>query len=155
MEPDSVDSDSSSSDQQKSSVEAGHSLKEHDKDKRRRIQDTSVEESHHSHLFRVIHEDLRTKSTVGWQNAVTSFENAYNHLDDANTQEFLQLCFRQIVGIMLDQQYVVFSCDLPRSYNMNFRVRYDPSYFEFSLSCVCHIVRAKSAPLKKTVSFKH
>ena len=113
MEPDSADSD----------LHYTKDAKDHDK--RRRVQD-SFNASNADHasiipdivpatsnnpisaqnlaLFRVVYDDLRNKSTVGWQNAVTSFDAAHAHLDREESFEFLQLCFRQIVGIMLDQQ---------------------------------------------------
>ncbi|KDO28586.1 hypothetical protein SPRG_06442 [Saprolegnia parasitica CBS 223.65] len=81
-----------------------HEAKDHEK--RRRIQadaDPSALQAHHMELYRVVYEDLRTKSTVGWQNAVTAFETATAHPETPATIEFLQLCFRQIVSIMLDQ----------------------------------------------------
>ncbi|OQR84903.1 ubiquitin-specific protease [Achlya hypogyna] len=79
-------------------------VKEHEKDKRRRIQEqVDPLQAHDMDLFRLVYEDLRTKSTVGWQNAVNAFETASSHPDTGATVEFLNLCFRQIVSIMLDQ----------------------------------------------------
>ncbi|RHY37999.1 hypothetical protein DYB34_007273 [Aphanomyces astaci] len=56
-----------------------------------------------SGLLRIVYEDLRKQATVGWHNAVNAFEIAHAHLHEAEVQEFLQLCFAQIVNIMLDQ----------------------------------------------------
>ncbi|OQS02233.1 ubiquitin-specific protease [Thraustotheca clavata] len=70
-------------------------------EKRRRIQEDL--QPAQLELYRVVYEDLRSKSTVGWQNAVNSFETASVHLEAPATVEFLQLCFRQILSIMLDQ----------------------------------------------------
>ena len=92
-----------------------HEAKDHEK--RRRIQadaDPSALQAHHMELYRLVYEDLRTKSTVGWQNAVTAFETATAHPETPATVEFLQLCFRQIVSIMLDQQYVLQHCPRPQ-----------------------------------------
>lgn len=58
-------------------------------------------------LFQIVQEDLRLKSTVGWQNAVKSLNSALNHLERPESQLFLEFAFPRIVSIMLDQQYVV------------------------------------------------
>jgi hypothetical protein len=55
-------------------------------------------------LFHVVQEDLRLKSTVGWQNAVKSLTSAMNHIDRQESQMFLEYCFQKIISIMLDQQ---------------------------------------------------
>ncbi|EEY61201.1 ubiquitin-specific protease, putative [Phytophthora infestans T30-4] len=54
-------------------------------------------------LFHVVQEDLRHKSTVGWQNAVKVLNSAYQHIDRPESQAFLDDAFQKIVSIMLDQ----------------------------------------------------
>ncbi|KAI9912824.1 hypothetical protein PsorP6_005736 [Peronosclerospora sorghi] len=54
-------------------------------------------------LFHVVQEDLRLKSTVGWQNAVKVLNSAYQHLDRPESQAFLDDAFSKIISIMLDQ----------------------------------------------------
>ncbi|RMX67424.1 hypothetical protein DD238_003305 [Peronospora effusa] len=58
-------------------------------------------------LFHIVQEDLRLKSTVGWQNAVKVLNSAYQHLERSESQGFLDDAFSKIISIMLDQQYVV------------------------------------------------
>jgi hypothetical protein len=55
-------------------------------------------------LFHVVQEDLRLKSTVGWQNAVKVLNAAYQHMDRPESQAFLDDAFHKIISIMLDQQ---------------------------------------------------
>lgn len=55
-------------------------------------------------LFHIVQEDLRVKSTVGWQNAVKSLNSALNHIDRPESQLFLEYAFSKIISIMLDQQ---------------------------------------------------
>ncbi|GMF64527.1 unnamed protein product [Phytophthora lilii] len=55
-------------------------------------------------LFHVVQEDLRLKSTVGWQNAVKVLNSAFQHLDRPESQAFLDDAFSKIISIMLDQQ---------------------------------------------------
>ncbi|KAF0685065.1 Aste57867_22993 [Aphanomyces stellatus] len=101
MEPDSSDSSTSNA------SHAPPQLK--DSDKRRRIQETTSTDTtpplnpQQIQLYRIVYEDLRKQSTVGWHNAVSSFETAHAHINQAETQEFLQMCFHQILCIMLDQ----------------------------------------------------
>lgn len=57
-------------------------------------------------LFHVVQEDLRLKSTVGWQNAVKVLNAAYQHVDRPESQAFLDDAFFKIISIMLDQQCV-------------------------------------------------
>lgn len=59
-------------------------------------------------LFHIVQDDLRLKSTVGWQNAVKSLTAALHHLERPESQLFLEYAFPRIVSIMLDQQYVPF-----------------------------------------------
>ncbi|KAK1945476.1 putative ubiquitin carboxyl-terminal hydrolase FAF-X [Phytophthora citrophthora] len=54
-------------------------------------------------LFHVVQEDLRLKSTVGWQNAVKVLNSAYQHLERPESQAFLDDAFQKIISIMLDQ----------------------------------------------------
>ncbi|KAG7389558.1 Ubiquitin carboxyl-terminal hydrolase 34 [Phytophthora pseudosyringae] len=54
-------------------------------------------------LFHVVQEDLRQKSTVGWQNAVKVLNSAFQHMDRPESQAFLDDSFQKIVSIMLDQ----------------------------------------------------
>ncbi|OWZ18878.1 Ubiquitin-specific protease [Phytophthora megakarya] len=54
-------------------------------------------------LFHVVQEDLRLKSTVGWQNAVKVLNSAYQHIDRPESQVFLDDAFLKIISIMLDQ----------------------------------------------------
>ncbi|KAJ8524371.1 hypothetical protein ON010_g16747 [Phytophthora cinnamomi] len=54
-------------------------------------------------LFHVVQEDLRLKSTVGWQNAVKVLNSAYQHADRPESQAFLDDAFFKIISIMLDQ----------------------------------------------------
>ncbi|KUF97820.1 ER membrane protein complex subunit 1 [Phytophthora nicotianae] len=54
-------------------------------------------------LFHVVQEDLRHKSTVGWQNAVKVLNSAYQHIDRPESQAFLDDAFQKIISIMLDQ----------------------------------------------------
>lgn len=61
-------------------------------------------------LFHVVQEDLRLKSTVGWQNAVKTLNSALAHIDRSESQLFLDYAFPKIVSIMLDQQYVPPAC---------------------------------------------
>lgn len=57
-------------------------------------------------LFHVVREDLRLKSTVGWQNAVKVLNAAQQHVDRPESQVFLDDAFFKIISIMLDQQCV-------------------------------------------------
>ncbi|CEG36029.1 ubiquitin carboxyl-terminal hydrolase partial [Plasmopara halstedii] len=54
-------------------------------------------------LFHVVRDDLRHKSTVGWQNAVKVLNAAYQHIDHPESQAFLDDSFQKIISIMLDQ----------------------------------------------------
>ncbi|KAH9155126.1 hypothetical protein AeRB84_002882 [Aphanomyces euteiches] len=74
-------------------------------DKRRRIQETMETplNAQQMQLYRIVYEDLRKQSTVGWHNAVSFLETAHAHLNQPETQEYLQMCFHQIISIMLDQ----------------------------------------------------
>ncbi|KAE9358655.1 hypothetical protein PF008_g2606 [Phytophthora fragariae] len=54
-------------------------------------------------LFHVVREDLRLKSTVGWQNAVKVLNAAQQHVDRFESQVFLDDAFFKIISIMLDQ----------------------------------------------------
>ncbi|KAJ0412664.1 hypothetical protein ATCC90586_002294 [Pythium insidiosum] len=54
-------------------------------------------------LFRIVVEDLRVKSTVGWQNAVKTLNTALTHFERDESQRFLDQAFYKIVNIMLDQ----------------------------------------------------
>ncbi|KAH7484181.1 putative ubiquitin carboxyl-terminal hydrolase FAF-X [Phytophthora ramorum] len=54
-------------------------------------------------LFHVVQDDLRLKSTVGWQNAVKVLNSALAHADRPESQAFLDDAFAKIVSIMLDQ----------------------------------------------------
>ncbi|UIZ29695.1 hypothetical protein KXD40_002914 [Peronospora effusa] len=54
-------------------------------------------------LFHIVQEDLRLKSTVGWQNAVKVLNSAYQHLERSESQGFLDDAFSKIISIMLDQ----------------------------------------------------
>lgn len=55
-------------------------------------------------LFHIVQEDLRLKSTVGWQNAVKSLSSALSHIERPESQLFLEYAFPKIISIMLDQQ---------------------------------------------------
>lgn len=55
-------------------------------------------------LFHIVQEDLRLKSTVGWQNAVKVLNSALTHIDRPESQLFLDYAFARIISIMLDQQ---------------------------------------------------
>lgn len=57
-------------------------------------------------LYQLVAHDLKTKSTVGWQNAVESLNAASAFIHHQESQSFLSECFNKIVSIMLDQQYV-------------------------------------------------
>ncbi|GMF53147.1 unnamed protein product [Phytophthora fragariaefolia] len=57
-------------------------------------------------LFHVVQEDLRLKSTVGWQNAVKVLNSAYQHLERPESQAFLDDAFFKIISIMLDQHKI-------------------------------------------------
>ncbi|GLD98477.1 hypothetical protein PINS_up007174 [Pythium insidiosum] len=54
-------------------------------------------------LFHLVVEDLRVKSTVGWQNAVKTLNSALTHFERDESQRFLEHAFYKIVNIMLDQ----------------------------------------------------
>ncbi|RLN14311.1 hypothetical protein BBO99_00002879 [Phytophthora kernoviae] len=54
-------------------------------------------------LFQEVQEDLRLKSTVGWQNAVKVLNSAFSHFDRPESQAFLDDAFSKIISIMLDQ----------------------------------------------------
>lgn len=54
-------------------------------------------------LFHVVQEDLRLKSTVGWQNAVKVLNLAYQHIERHESQSFLDDAFQKVISIMLDQ----------------------------------------------------
>lgn len=54
-------------------------------------------------LFQEVYEDLIEKSTVGWQNAVSSLEFALEYYETKEAQIFMDNCLHRIMGIMLDQ----------------------------------------------------
>ncbi|CCI44983.1 unnamed protein product [Albugo candida] len=54
-------------------------------------------------LYQLVAHDLKTKSTVGWQNAVESLNAASAFIHHQESQSFLSECFNKIVSIMLDQ----------------------------------------------------
>ncbi|KAG7400469.1 Ubiquitin carboxyl-terminal hydrolase 34 [Phytophthora boehmeriae] len=72
--------------------------------RRKKSQDSPHEmEEEELELFHEVQEDLRLKSTVGWQNAVKVLNSAFSHFDRPESQAFLDDAFSKIVSIMLDQ----------------------------------------------------
>nr|CCA20199.1 predicted protein putative [Albugo laibachii Nc14] len=54
-------------------------------------------------LYQLVAHDLKSKSTVGWQNAVESLNAASAFIEHQESQLFLRECLNKIVSIMLDQ----------------------------------------------------
>jgi len=99
--PPSPSSPSTSSGEKKLHVRSMERAPAQDQDgqKRRKKSQESVTQQDQA-----VQEDLRLKSTVGWQNAVKVLNAAYQHMDRPESQAFLDDAFHKIISIMLDQQ---------------------------------------------------
>ncbi|RLN71972.1 hypothetical protein BBJ28_00013717, partial [Nothophytophthora sp. Chile5] len=87
-------------------MERPHAAENDSQKRRKKSQEESAQEEmdeEELELFHVVQEDLRLKSTVGWQNAVKALNSAFSHINRPESQAFLDDAFAKIISIMLDQ----------------------------------------------------